>query len=376
MSADFPGSSDADAPAIRLRTGTVVGVEDRRPGMLRLRVEVEGRPAEAVAYPSLVGPIAVGDRVVLNTTAVDLGLGTGGAHLVVSAEPAVPMDVSHAGRVMKARYLPHQAAVVSVEETHAAELEAARGLGGVPVVAAPLHSMIGPIAAGAKASGRASVVYVMTDGAALHGRFSDLVHRLVRAGLVDGFVTAGQAVGGDLEAVTLWSGLLAAVVVLGAEVVIVADGPGNLGTSTTWGVSALAGGHALDAADTLDGRPVAALRISFADERERHRVVSHHSLTILADVCHVAANVAVPVLEDETDRDAVWDALRARRLEEKHQLVEVDGRPALDELERAGVGVTSMGRSPVDDPAFFLSAGAAGVLAGRMAANARRYRPA
>jgi uncharacterized protein DUF3866 len=358
MSADFPGSSDADAPAIRLRTGTVVGVEDRRPGMLRLRVEVEGRPAEAVAYPSLVGPIAVGDRVVLNTTAVDLGLGTGGAHLVVSAEPAVPMDVSHAGRVMKARYLPHQAAVVSVEETHAAELEAARGLGGVPVVAAPLHSMIGPIAAGAKASGRASVVYVMTDGAALHGRFSDLVHRLVRAGLVDGFVTAGQAVGGDLEAVTLWSGLLAAVVVLGAEVVIVADGPGNLGTSTTWGVSALAGGHALDAADTLD------------------RVVSHHSLTILADVCHVAANVAVPVLEDETDRDAVWDALRARRLEEKHQLVEVDGRPALDELERAGVGVTSMGRSPVDDPAFFLSAGAAGVLAGRMAANARRYRPA
>jgi hypothetical protein len=376
MSADFRHPSDPDAPAIRLRTGTVVGVDDRRPGLVRLRVEVEGRPADALAYPSLVGPVDVGDRVVLNTTAVDLGLGTGGAHLVVAAEPAAPMDLSHAGRVMKGRYLPHQAAVVTVEETHAAELEGARRLAGVPVVAAPLHSMIGPIAAGAKASGRARVAYVMTDGAALHGRFSDLVHRLTRAGLVDGFVTAGQAVGGDLEAVSVWTGLLAAVVVLGADVVVVADGPGNLGTATTWGVSALASGHALDAAETLGGRPVAALRISFADPRERHRVVSHHSLTILTDVCHAAANVAVPVLEDEAERDAVWDALRARALEDKHQLVEVDGRPALEELKAAGVEVTSMGRSPSDDPAFFLAAGAAGVLAGRMAANARRYRPA
>jgi hypothetical protein len=86
--------------------------------------------------------------------------------------------------------------------------------------------------------------------------------------------------------------------------------------------------------------------------------------------------VAVPVLEDESQRDAVWDALRARRLEEKHQLVEVDGSPALEELRRLGVAMTSMGRSPADDPAFFLAAGAAGVLAGRMAASARRYRRA
>jgi hypothetical protein len=33
-----------------------------------------------------------------------------------------------------------------------------------------------------------------------------------------------------------------------------------------------------------------------------------------------------------------------------------------------------MGRTPAQDPAFFLSAGAAGVLAGRMAAGSRRYR--
>jgi hypothetical protein len=374
MSADFHDPNDPDAPSIRLRRGTVTAVVDRRPGLVRLRVEVEGGRADAIAYPTLVGHVEAGDRVVLNTTAIDLGLGTGGAHLVVATEPAPEADVAHDGRVMKARYLPQQATVRSVEESHGTELEAAPGLRGAPVVAAPLHSMIAPIAAGAKASARARVVYVMTDGAALHGRLSELVPRLVESGLLDGFVTVGQAMGGDLEAVTLWTGLLAAVVVLGAEVAVVADGPGNLGTATTWGVSALANGHALDAAETLGGRPVAALRVSFADPRERHRVVSHHSLTILGQVCHVVANVAVPVLDDDAQRDAVWDVLRERKLEEKHQLVEVDGRPALEELERLGVAVTSMGRSPADDPAFFLAAGAAGVLAGRMAANARRYR--
>jgi Protein of unknown function (DUF3866) len=374
MSADFPEGNDPDAPAIRLRHGTVLDVEPRRPGLVRLRVEIDGVDAAAIAYPALVGELAVGDRVLLNTTAVELGLGTGGAHLVIAVEPWAPADVRHRGRVMKARYLPHQAAVRSVEEVHADVLERSRGLDGLPVVAAPLHSMVALVAAGAKASSGARVVYVMTDGAALPGRLSDLVHDLRSAGLLDGFVTVGQAFGGDLEAVTLWSGLLAAAAVLEAEVVVVADGPGNLGTATTWGVSALASGHALDAAETLGGRPVAALRVSFADTRERHRVVSHHSLTILADVCHVSANVAVPVLEDEAERDAVWNALRERKLEEKHQLVEVDGMPALDELERRGVVVASMGRSAADDRAFFLAAGAAGVLAGRMAADARRYR--
>jgi hypothetical protein len=102
--------------------------------------------------------------------------------------------------------------------------------------------------------------------------------------------------------------------------------------------------------------------------------VSHHSLTILADVCRVDVNVPVPALEDAAQREAVWAALRERKLEERHHLVEVDGRPALDELAERGVEVTTMGRGIEDDPAFFLAAGAAGVLGGRMAAGDRRYR--
>ena len=361
---------------MRLRRGTVIEIVTVQPGdagAAELTVDVEGKSAPALAYPALVGAVHVGDTVVLNTTAVELGLGTGGFHFVVAVEGGPGADIGHAGRVMKLRYTPLQVVVETVEETHRDALEGSRGLRNTPVVCAPLHSMLAPVAAGAKASADARVVYVMTDGAALAGGFSNLVPRLRETGLIDGWITVGQCFGGELEAVTIWTGLLAAKELLDAEVIVVADGPGNLGTDTTWGVSALGSGHALMAASTLKGRPVAALRISFADERTRHRGVSHHSLTILDEVCQADVNVAVPVL-DEPERTVVWDALRASKLEERHQLVEADGRPALAELDRRGVTVTSMGRGPGGDPVFFLSAGAAGVMAGRMAAGSRRYR--
>jgi hypothetical protein len=368
--------------SVRLRRATVRRIRSERPGVLELDVDVDDDPADpppvaepgvAVAFTQLVGNVEVGDRILVNTTGVALGLGTGGFHLVVAVDDQAATELGHPGRVMKARYTPLQAAVESVEETDRETLERSEGLGGRPVVCAPLHSMIGPIAAGARAAGAERIAYVMSDGAALPGRLSNLVPRLRVGGLLDGFVTSGQAFGGELEAVTIWTGVLAAAELVGADVVIVADGPGNLGTDTTWGVSALASGHALNATEALGGRPVAALRVSFADGRERHRGVSHHSLTILDRVCRVTADVAVPVLEGR-ERDLVWDSLRERRLEERHQLVEVDGRPALDELERAGVEIDSMGRTASEDPAFFLAAGAAGILAGRMAAGSRRWR--
>ncbi len=359
---------------IRLRRAIVSALGPARPGAHELEIDVDGRPATAIAYPDLCGPVTVGDVVIVNTTALTLGLGTGGVHFVIAVEGSETRDDEIGGRVMKARYTPVQTAVETVEETHRDALERSSGLRQTPVVCAPLHSMIGPIAAGAKRAGAARIAYVMTDGAALPGAFSRLVFELRNAGLVDGWITSGQAFGGELEAVTVWTGMLAAVEVLGADVIVVADGPGNLGTDTTWGVSALGSGNALNAAATLGGRPIPALRVSAVDPRPRHRGLSHHSLTILRDVCSVGTNVAVPTLSDDVTRTAVWDALRAGKLEDRHQLIEVDGRPALEELADRHVDVRSMGRGVDDDPAFFLAAGAAGVLAGRMAAGDRRWR--
>jgi hypothetical protein len=360
---------------IRLRGGVVLEVLEERPGAVEVSVEVEGQVAAAIAYSGLVGPVKPGDRVLLNTTAVALGLGTGGVHFVVAVEGAGDLDVASAGaRLMKARYTPQQVAVQTVEETDRDSIEKASGLGGMPVVWVPLHSMLGPVVAGARAAGASKVAYVMTDGAALPAAFSRLTAALRRAGLLDSVISTGQAFGGDMEAVTVFTGLLAARHVVGADVAVVGEGPGNAGTGTTWGASDVDSAMALNAAAILGGRPVAALRVSFADPRERHRGVSHHSITALAKVAMTSVQVAVPALEEQSRRETIWQALREARLEDRHQLVEATGQPALDLLADRGIDADSMGRRVTDDPEFFLSAGAAGVLAGRMAAGDRAWK--
>jgi hypothetical protein len=358
---------------IRLRRGAVLEVLEERPGAVEVSVEVEGSIARAIAYPALVGPVKPGDRVLLNTAAVSLGLGTGGVHFVVAVEGAGDLEADSTGRIMKARYTPYQVAVNSVEETDGEAIEGP-GLEGMPVVWVPLHSMIAPAAAGARGAGATKVAYVMTDGAALPASFSKLTSTLKGAGVIDSVISTGQAFGGDLEAVTVFTGLLAARHVVGADVAVVGDGPGNTGTGTTWGASDVESAMSLNAAAILGGRPVAALRVSFADERERHRGLSHHSITALSLVAMASVHVAVPVMEDESRREAVWSAIRGAGIDDRHQLVEVNGRPALDLLAERGIEPESMGRKVEDDPEFFLAAGAAGVLAGRMAAGDRAWR--
>ena len=112
-------------------------------------------------------------------------------------------------------------------------------------------------------------------------------------------MTTGQSFGGDLETVTVHTGLLAARHVLGADIAVIAQGPGNLGTGTRWGFSGVAAGEAVNAVAALGGRPVASLRISDADPRMRHRGVSHHSLTAYGRVALARADVVVPALAGE-----------------------------------------------------------------------------
>ena len=349
---------------------------EARPGVLELEVEVEGLRERALAYPALTGPTVVGDTVLLNTTAGALGLGTGGWHFVMAVEGQADLDPPAPGHVMKLRYTPVQAKVRAVEEQDGpdrAAFEAAEGLQGTPVVWVPLHSMLGAACGGAVAAGAERVVHVMTDGAALPAWFSRQVAELREACLIQAVVTAGQAFGGDLEAVNVFSGLLAGRAVADADVIVVADGPGKVGTATRWGASDVASGTALNAAGILGGRPVAALRVSFADPTYRHHGVSPHSVTVLSEVALVPVHVAVPALDDER-RGMVWDALKKAGLEERHQLVEVTGQPAVDLLSERGIRAETMGRSIEEEPAFFLAAGAAGVLAGRMAAGDTRWR--
>ena len=345
-------------------------------GAVEVEVAVDGAAVRALAYPELTGRPQPGDRVLLNTGALQLGLGTGGYALVVALPDRLPPDRDGPGHLIKARYTPLQATVLGADEQGSPYHEILReadDLDGIPVVVADLHSALPAVLAGYRgedgsAPGRA--VYVMLDGAALPAWFSRTAAALRDAGWLAATVTVGQAFGGDLEAVTLHSGLLAARHVLGADLVVVSQGPGNLGTGTRWGFSGVAAGEAVNAAAVLGGRPVASLRISDADPRERHRGISHHSLTSYGRVALARADVVLPALPGEFGERV---AAAAAPLAARHNLVAVSVAGLADALGTCPVPLSTMGRGLDEDLAYFLAAAAAGrhaaVLAGQRTAG-------
>jgi hypothetical protein len=346
------------------------------PGVVELTADVAGAAVPALAYPALTGRPEPGDRVLLNTTALDLGLGTGGYALVVALPDRLPPDpAGPVGHLVKARYTPLQACVQGADEQgspHHAVLRDADDLTGMPVVIADLHSALPAVLAGLLAgwppdgrSGPAPVAaYVMLDGGALPAWFSRSAAGLREAGWLAGTITVGQALGGDLEAVTLHTGLLAARHVLGADVAVVTQGPGGLGTGTRWGFSGVAAGEAVNAVSVLGGRPVAALRISGADERSRHSGISHHSLTAYGRVALASADVVVPELPGEIGA-AVLAA--AEPLAARHRLVRVSVAGLAGALQACPVPLSTMGRGLTADLAYFLAAAAAGRHAASLA---------
>ncbi len=329
-------------------------------------VTVDGTSIRALAYPELVGSPHVGDRVLLNTAALAAGLGTGGYALVVALPDRLPPDREPAGHIVKARYTPLQVMTASADEQGSAYhdvLATAGSLDGMPVVTADLHSALPAIlagiygAAGTGAVDSPAVAYVMTDGGALPAWFSRTAAGLREAGWLATVITAGQAFGGDLEAVTVHSALLAARHAAGAAIAVVAQGPGNLGTGTTWGYSGVAAGEAVNAAAILHGRPVASLRISFADPRPRHQGISHHSETAYGQVALARADVVLPQLPSP---HAERLAEQAAPLAQRHNLVTVPADGLEEALRATPVPLSTMGRSLYEDPAYFLAAAAAG----------------
>ncbi len=355
--------------------GTVTGLRGQWKGAVELTVArrdaSETTEIPALVYTDLMAIPTVGDRVLLNVAALERGLGTGGYALVIAvldADGRVTQPPQPAGHLIKARYLPLQAMVAGADEQGSAHhqlLAEADSIDGMPVIVADLHSALAPILL-AIADDRPGtrVVYVMSDQGALPLAFSRSVAELRASGLLAATVTVGQAFGGDLEAVTLHSGLLAARLALDAELVVVTQGPGNLGTGTRWGFSGVSAGEAINAAAILGGRPVGTLRISGADSRERHRGVSHHSLTAYGRVALCPADIAVPDLSDDGSpaMDELAEAVAAslQKLASRHRLVTVNLSGLRTVLAASPIQLSSMGRGLDDDPAYFLAAAAAG----------------
>lgn len=338
----------------------------------------DGREVRALAYEPQVGRPEIGDVVLLSAAAFERGLGTGGYMMIVAIPERLPADPPPApGHIVKARYTPMQFMVQGVDEQesdHHDLLAEASSIDGMPVIVADLHSALPAIVLGIRDSDpEATIAYVMTDGGALPAWFSQAAFRLREDGLIRGTITCGQAYGGDVEAVNVHTALLAAGHVWNADVAIVIQGPGNLGTGTRWGFSGVAVGEAINAAGVLGGQPIAALRLSNGDLRERHYGISHHSIRALRDVALRPFAAVVPTSSPDYDallpagfHDVVASQLNELRENSVCELVDVATSGLVDILRDSPVALRTMGRGLDTDASSFVAAAAAGRYAGSL----------
>ncbi|MDY5152109.1 DUF3866 family protein [Actinotignum urinale] len=364
------------------REGTVLSLGKNWPGAQECMVECEGEKGKALAYTEITGVPEVSDRVLLQASAMKRGLGTGGYMYICAIPDRLPLDSPQApGHIVKARYTPLQYMTLGVDEQESPWhelLENADSISGMPVIVADLHSALPAAIAGIRSiHPQAKIAYIMNDGGALPAWFSRSAAELKSAGYMMGTISCGQAFGGDLEAVNIYTALLAARLVWEADIAIVAQGPGNLGTGTRWGYSGTYVGDVINAVNVLGGCAIGLLRMSNADARGRHHALSHHTTTALLRVAHTPALCPVPVLgEDELSRlvsSEVRDDVN-RGLEElfacqRLTRVDVEASLLVDELVASPVRLSTMGRGLTEDSLNFLAAAAAGYVAGQRALN-------
>ncbi len=321
---------------LTLRRGRVSAVVERLEGLSRL--EVDGTPC--VAYPRLTGPVALGDEVIVNVQARELGLGSGGFDvLYANLTRGLELRPDPDAHVMKLPYTPGQVATRHAEE----ERELPVALGALPVVCCSLHSQVVPVCAGLGDDVR--VAYIQLPGGALPVSLSDSLRALRECGLIEATVAVGPCVDGEFQSVTAASALLwAAAEEFGAAVCAI--GPGIVGTGSPFGHGGIAAAEAANAAHALGGVPVLAVRASKTDVRVRHRGVSHHTRAVL----ELSAGRATPA----------WPrGYEAPTWLEPRQDVDVDGWAEAC----AGLPLSHMGRGPEEDPLFFAAAFAAGRFA-------------
>ncbi len=349
---------------ISIKRGLITRELFTRSGITGYLVAIDDKEEKCIAYTDLIGEVKIGDEVMLNTTAVSLSLGSGGYHYIMANLSLESQPLSPRGHIMKLRYTPMQIKVLSVEEEDSPyhqDLAEADSLEGVPVLVGTLHSMLAPLCL-QLGEAKLKVAYVMTDGAALPMSFSNTVAWLKENNLLHGTVTIGHAFGGDLEAVNIFSGLLAAQKVFNPDVIIVTMGPGIVGTGTKWGYTGIEQGDILNAVDSLGGTPLAIPRISFADSRDRHKGISHHTITVLSRVCRAKAMVPLADME-ENQLAYVLEQLRKARLFERYDFTLENADDSLAIMKSSGQKLTTMGRTIDEDKEFYLNLGAGALTA-------------
>lgn len=347
---------------ISKRIGVVESIKSKSQNLEEITVNINGNIEKAYNYPKMTGSVDIGDEVVLNTTAVELSLGTGGYHFVITNLNKIESDMTPGGHIMKLRYTPLQVKVDSVEEQDSKlhdKINEFKSLDNLPVVVGTLHSMLTPFVASYKRHNPdKKLVYIMTDGASLPIYLSKNVENLKNKKLIEDTITIGNAFGGDYECINIYSALITAKEVLNADAVFVSMGPGIAGTGTKYGFTGIEQGPILDAVKKLGGNPIAIPRMSFADKRDRHVGISHHSITVLSEIVNVEVNIPIG-LKDKEKLDYVNNQIKENKLDEKHNIAYLNPGSTLDDLNYFELKVKSMGRNYEQDSEFFDAASSA-----------------
>jgi len=342
---------------LKLRRGVVVG---ERP----LTVEIDGERRPAWADTVLLGEMREGDEVVVNTAALDLALGSGGFDVVhVNLTRGLAASGDSRAHVIKLNYtsLQHPVEPVELPVCFLFPTEAKgtpeRSEATMPVLVLPLHGHLAPAAwAAGQATPGLKLGYVQSGGGALPAALSRDVTQLRERGLLCGHIAAAPAYGGEHEALSVAGALDAAANGLGWDAAVVGPGPGIIGSDTRLGHGGMAALDSAHAALSLGLPTLLSPRLSESDPRERHRGVSHHTLTVLG---MLLAGVTVPVPEEEPDDVA---SKLADAVGDRHQLHASLPDPA--GYAASGLPTHTMGRSLEDDKLFFLAALAAGKALG------------
>lgn len=348
---------------------TVLEILEVGPKIQKLNIAYndDGKNAKAIACLDFVNPLATGDTVLVNSIAAELALGTGGYDFVVCnlSNPELRRDQGP-GHIIKLPYTPFQSAVLSIEEADSEFhniFTDEQNIEKMPVIICGLHSHIAPSAAMLKSvRPELKVSCIITDGAALPAAFSDTLNRM-KPDVISNVITCGNAFGGDIEAVNIFTALIAAKHVENSDIAIVSMGPGIKGTETLYGHSGIEQGWIIDAVNTLDGQPVYSPRISFADKRSRHRGLSHHSLTVLSKIAKTGCKVAIPKIGNSDNLEIIKGQLKDNRIQERHQVIFREAGDSQSALEEFGLSAYSMGRSFGDDPVFFETSASAALIA-------------
>ena len=338
---------------LKLRRGVVVSAEP-------LTVRIEGEERAAWADEGLVGEVAEGDEVIVNTEAFDLELGSGGFDVVhANLTRGLEGEGPAGAHVMKLNYTSLQHSVEPIE------LDQAEGdwqpSHRPPVAALFLHGQLAPVAwAAAQEASDLAIGFIQTAGGALPGSLSRDVRELRERELLAGHITVSPCFGGEAEAISLTGALHAAAEELRWDAVIVGPGPGMLGSASRYGHGGMAVLDSAHAAIALGLGVVVAPRLSSGDPRPRHRGVSHHTDAVLR---LLLAPVSVAVPEGEVEGR---EELRAA-CGDRHRLV--SGGAELGGYAKSGLPASTMGRTIDEDPAFY----AAALSAGRALADAAEW---